>query len=563
MPRIVSVVLDHLGFFNIHAGGLAVHGANLVVSAQLHEIARRPEVEGFEIFLAPYAMTDPGLLRQSAEGLMPADRMGRGILRFYPMHAMPDIWRDGEARLMYTVDPENLPRDRYLRDRFAEGPTPIVSTAHALGHAALWPKLQRLAEAPPVSYDAIVAPSRSYAAALEKAFDGYLGATAQCRIEVIPHGIDGDRFRPVDEAGRTAARRELELPEGATIALVFGRLTPNNKADLSPLLRVFAEVSQPEDRLVLAGEENIAGYLDRLAAEASELGIGDRVTVRGRVDPDRRERYFQASDLFVFPGDTLEAFATTVTEALACGLPCIVSDWAGLRDQVVDGDNGFCVPTWFVPGLDRVGQLSPANLTHTEFLYLAQSVWVDTRGLGESLATLLRSTEDRQRMGQRSRAIFDERFRLEHVFDRLFALFDEMIELARREGDESKAERRSHADKLGLPTPYISIFGAYATHVLNGEVRVRPTKHGNQVLRKQASLTFYDECLPLLRPDIFGALLERLGALNPITEPDMSFGSLVSGASFASNAAEDDVRFHAALLLKRGVMELVPIPAKG
>src|SRR3546814_3034291 len=57
-----------------------------------------------------------------------------------------------------------------------------------------------------------------------------------------------------------------------------------------------------------------------------------------------------AADVFVSLSDNIqESFGITPVEAMAAGLPCIVSDWDGYRDTVVDGETGILVPTWVPP----------------------------------------------------------------------------------------------------------------------------------------------------------------------------------------------------------------------
>src|SRR3546814_10665560 len=64
-------------------------------------------------------------------------------------------------------------------------------------------------------------------------------------------------------------------------------------------------------------------------------------------DPELAESSWAAADVFVSLSDNIqESFGITPVEAMAVGLPCIVSDWDGYRDTVVDGETGILVPTW-------------------------------------------------------------------------------------------------------------------------------------------------------------------------------------------------------------------------
>ena len=71
-----------------------------------------------------------------------------GILRFHPYQAIPEVWRDAAPRILFTLDPQMLARERYLRDRFATGPMPISCDTHALGHHSLWGPLSAVRRSP-------------------------------------------------------------------------------------------------------------------------------------------------------------------------------------------------------------------------------------------------------------------------------------------------------------------------------------------------------------------------------------------------------------------------------
>lgn len=55
---------------------------------------------------------------------------------------------------------------------------------------------------------------------------------------------------------------------------------------------------------------------------------------------------YRSSDVYFSPSDTVqESFGMSLTEAMACGLPLIVSDWNGYKDVLIHGITGFKVPT--------------------------------------------------------------------------------------------------------------------------------------------------------------------------------------------------------------------------
>ncbi|WP_442755699.1 glycosyltransferase [Methylocystis sp. JAN1] len=118
-------------------------------------------------------------------------------------------------------------------------------------------------------------------------------------------------------AGATAE----DLASRAPIALAMGRLVPDK--DFMTLIRAFARIERPEARLVILGEgpERV-----RLESEARELGVAERVTLPGFVSDIDRE-LAQAKCLVI--SSRRETFGLSCVEALAYGLPVIVTDCGG------------------------------------------------------------------------------------------------------------------------------------------------------------------------------------------------------------------------------------------
>jgi UDP-glucose:(heptosyl)LPS alpha-1,3-glucosyltransferase len=150
-------------------------------------------------------------------------------------------------------------------------------------------------------------------------------------VECVYPGVDLARFAP-DPAARAALRSELGLDGDLPLLAFLG--SDYRRKGLSTLLAALARIPEAH-ALVIGAErpERLAVFRD----EASRAGIGPRVHWLG-VQPDP-QRPLAAADLLVFPTH-FDAFGSAVLEALACGVPVLVSGNAGAAELVTPGETG-------------------------------------------------------------------------------------------------------------------------------------------------------------------------------------------------------------------------------
>ena len=148
------------------------------------------------------------------------------------------------------------------------------------------------------------------------------------RVSVIYHGVDLERFSPSNRATyRGALRRDLGIPDSALVALWVGDLRKgaitaiDAIADATGWRLHFVSRTAP----------------DRYIEHAAQRGVSDRVSFSPH--SSRIEEYYAASDAFLFPS-AYDAFGMVVTEAMASGIPVLVSRAAGASELVEDGVSG-------------------------------------------------------------------------------------------------------------------------------------------------------------------------------------------------------------------------------
>jgi len=149
------------------------------------------------------------------------------------------------------------------------------------------------------------------------------------RGEVVPNGIDGHRFRP-DEHRRRAFRSELGLRDEHCLVGLVGRLSAAKNHALFLRAARLAVAEDPLLRFVAVAPdvERVPEQLQRLA-----VGLGDRFRWVGA--GDRAEEAYPGLDLLALPS-TVEGFPNVVGEAMACGLPCLVSGAGDSAELVAD-----------------------------------------------------------------------------------------------------------------------------------------------------------------------------------------------------------------------------------
>ena len=157
------------------------------------------------------------------------------------------------------------------------------------------------------------------------------------RMMVIPNGFDLDRFRP-DAAAREHVRREMNLPPGAALVGLVARYDPFK--DHATFLRAAALLASthPQAHFVMCGRGADAGNAE-LAARVQSLGLAGRCHLLGqRGDVER----VQAALDVAASSSISEAFPLAVGEAMACGVPCVVT--AVGDSALLVGPTGRVVP---------------------------------------------------------------------------------------------------------------------------------------------------------------------------------------------------------------------------
>ncbi len=301
----------------------------------------------------------------------------------------------------------------------------LCGVNHTLSSARAMDGLTDLLAAPVQPWDAVICTSAASRNVIQKLFErqeeylgNRLGATRFVRphLPVIPLGVDCDT-QAGQVARREQARATLGLHANDFVVLFLGRLSFHAKANPAPMYLALERLSQ-RHRVVLIECGWTAN--DQIAAALTEARAKLCPSVRSIVldgrQPETRAQAWGAADVFCSLSDNIqETFGLTPIEAMAAGLPVVVTDWDGYKDTVRNGIDGFAVPTIAAPpGSGHTLAARHALEIDSYDSYIGQAstaVTVDIDATAQAFEHLASDPDLRRRMGAsgaaRAREVFD------------------------------------------------------------------------------------------------------------------------------------------------------------
>jgi alpha-maltose-1-phosphate synthase len=349
----------------------------------------------------------------------------------------------------------------------------IIGLTHSLAGCETIAAIESYLTEPVQEFDALVCTSAAARRAVETILEeraDYLELRIGSRpssllqLPIIPLGVDVDLFKS-DDKRRQKTRAKLGLNEADVAILLAGRFDESTKAHHLPLLMAIAKAAEGKSHihLVMAGWFADAETALRMLALAAAVIPGVKVHIlENPVEADKVSA-FLACDVFLsLPDNIQETFGLTVIEAMAAGLPCVVSDWSGYRDFIRQGETGFlCRSTIPPPGLGMtLSDLNAARLlSHHDYLRnVAQRTIISVSDAAAALDLLLSDAGRRKTIGAAARKDAHERFDWGVVLKAYGELATDL------------AEKRRHAkpEMRKAPSPLLH-FRSFATSILSAE----------------------------------------------------------------------------------------------
>jgi glycosyltransferase involved in cell wall biosynthesis len=159
------------------------------------------------------------------------------------------------------------------------------------------------------------------------------------KVIVINNGIDIEAFKPSEDQ-RKRFRDKLNILDQDRAILFLSLISKQKGTDIA--IKALNELSHINNiKLIIAGDGE---YLKEAKLLVKYYGIESRVIFAGFISNEDTPKYYNVSDIFIFPTLRLESHPIVLIEAMACMKPIIASNIGGIPNVIDDGLNGILIP---------------------------------------------------------------------------------------------------------------------------------------------------------------------------------------------------------------------------
>ena len=424
----------------------------------------------------------------------------------------------GEVGTLYYPSP--VAKDfSYSRNAFNPGAFSVMGVTFTLSSNGAMDQVADLVLPPFKPWDAMICISQAALDFTTRLHDemkawwaAQTGATRfnTPQLPVIALGVDCPSFTP-DAKLRESARAALQLQAHEVAFLFSGRLSFHAKANPAPMYQALEQAAQHASVVcieagVFPNDAIRTGFLAAQKALAPSVRF---IWVDGQ-DQLRYRQAWQGADAFVSLSDNIqETFGLTPVEAMAAGLPVVVSDWNGYKDTVRDGVDGFRVPTILPPaGVGGDLAMRHALGLDTYDFYIGRAslaTVIEPTALAQACIALASQPELRARMGAAGLARATRDFDWPVILQRYAQLAGELTKIRLAAGPQAPEPWVQRADPFAR-------FGHFSSQTLAGNARVLAQPSAQARLSDLRSLTMANYAFEasLLPPETIIALLSLL-----------------------------------------------------
>lgn len=370
----------------------------------------------------------------------------------------------------------------------------LMGVTHTISSVGIMEQLAELIFEPFQEWDALICTSQAvkdlittYHDDLRQYWHQSTGAHIfnAIQLPIIPLGVHTPDFE-FSHNDRNTSRAELQLATDTVTFLFAGRLSFHGKANPIAVYQALEKLSKVKKVVcieagIYANEAVKKAYQDAQELLAPSVKF---IWVDG-TDEQKYCKAWQAADIFVSLSDNIqESFGLTPIEAMAAGLPVVVTDWDGYKDTVRDGIDGFRIPT-LIPekgaGVELANRYFSGTLTYDYYIGRASlATVVEIESLYAAFERLALNPLLRQQMGDAGKKRVKESFDWQQILARYTRLSKELNAL------------RPKADLISSRTPHYADpflrFSNFPTSIVGQDWQIQLNPDANARLKDILSL---------------------------------------------------------------------------
>jgi glycosyltransferase involved in cell wall biosynthesis len=358
-----------------------------------------------------------------------------------------------QSGVVYYPGP-SIGEHAFYRAAYGHGAWSLCGITHTTSSAGAMNALVDLITSPVQPWDAVICTSVSVKDNVTRLLQTHvdylkdrLGVTKLVlpQLPVIPLGIHTSDFEFTDYQ-KAAARASLGVSSDTLIVLFMGRLSFHAKAHPLAMYQALEAAATASGKKVVLVEcgWHANEFIQKAYADAARLACPSVhvVTLDGRKVEDRLKAWAGA-DVFCSLSDNIqETFGIAPIEAMAAGIPVVVSDWDGYKDTVRDGIDGYRIPT-IMPQAGLGGDLALRHALEIDTYdmycgYTCSLVAVDVGATASALEKLFKSPELRRQMGKAGQQRAREEYDWKHIIGRYETLWAQLNDLRAAQSKEIK-----------------------------------------------------------------------------------------------------------------------------
>ncbi len=399
---------------------------------------------------------------------------------FIPFYALKELESVGT---LYMPGP-GIIEQAWSRRRFGQNSYSICGVTHTTASNTVMKTICDFMTAPVQEWDAVICTSKSvkatfehiyatYGEYLKSRFGGKIKARPDMQLPIIPLGVDVPLLNVANKNDvRNSIRKSLNINDSDIVVLFMGRLSFHAKAHPMPMyqaLEIAAKNCDKKFHLIQAGwfaNEHIENAFKDGAARFCPSVKCHYLDGRNK---KIRSEVWHAADIFCSLSDNIqETFGLTPVEAMAAGLPVVVSDWDGYKDTVRDSVDGYRIPTIMPPaGGGEDLSFRYENSIDNYDMYCANSclsVSVDTQAAARAFVKLATNDSLRLKMGESAKKRAIEEYDWKVVVGKYEELWSELAKIRKSANETAKPVKGFHPVPM-YDDPF-ALFATYPTSVL-------------------------------------------------------------------------------------------------